>query len=104
MTEVLDWAARCLAFSPRVVARVGQVTAALRLAVEGVGFTVIPANAVPHGWSRHVRQAEPPLYREIVAYGRGSMAQLTRRFVDLLASVELPLVSRTELPPDALIR
>ncbi|GAA3245620.1 LysR family transcriptional regulator [Nonomuraea helvata] len=104
MTEVLDWAARCLDFSPRVVARVGQVAAALRLAVEGVGFTVIPANAVPHGWSQHVRQAEPPLYREIVAYSRGSMAQLTQRFVDLLTSVELPLVNPAELPADALIR
>ena len=104
MTEVLDWAARSLAFRPRVVARVGQVAAALRLAVEGVGFTVIPANAVPHGWSQHVRVSEPPLYRELVAYCRGSMVHLTRRFVDLLTSVELPLVSGAELPPDALVR
>ncbi|MBL7501979.1 LysR family transcriptional regulator [Frankia nepalensis] len=104
MTEVLDWAARSLAFTPRVVARVGQVAAALRLAVEGVGFTVIPANAVPPGWSHHVRPSEPPLYRELVAYCRGSMAQLTRRFVDLLTSVELPLVSRAQLPADALVR
>lgn len=103
MTEVLDWAARTLAFSPRVVASVGQVAAALRLAIEGVGFALIPANAVPHGWSHHVRPSEPPLFRELAAYSRGSMAQLTRRFVALLTSVELPLVSRAELPPDALI-
>lgn len=104
MTEVLDWAAHRLAFSPRVVARVGQVAAALRLAVEGIGFTIIPANAVPRGWSRHVRPADPPLYREMVAYSRGPMAQLTGRFVDLLTSVELPLVSPAEIPHDALIR
>lgn len=104
MMEVLDWAARGLAFQPRVVARVGQVAAALRLAVEGVGFTVVPANAVPHGWSHHVRLSDPPLYRELVVYSRGSMGQLTRRFVDLLTSVQLPLVGREELPPGALIR
>jgi DNA-binding transcriptional LysR family regulator len=104
MTEVLEWAASSLTFSPRVVARVGQVAAALCLAVEGVGFTVIPANAVPYGWSHHVRLSEPPLYRELVAYCRGTMAQLARRFVDLLGSVELPLLSREALPPDALIR
>lgn len=103
MSEVLDWAARSLGFTPRVVARVGQVAAALRLAVEGVGLTIVPANAVPHGWSRHVRALEPPLYRELTAYGRGAMVQLARRFVDLLSSVELPLVPQPDLPADALV-
>lgn len=103
MSEVLDWAARSLGFTPRVVARVGQVAAALRLAVEGVGMTIVPANAVPHGWSRHVRALEPPLYRELTAYGRGALVQLARRFVDLLSSVELPLVPQPDLPADALV-
>ncbi|WP_154756446.1 LysR family transcriptional regulator [Amycolatopsis pithecellobii] len=103
MSEVLEWAARSLGFTPRVVARVGQVAAALRLAVEGIGYTIIPANAVPHGWSQHVRPLEPTLYREMTAYGRGPMVQLARRFVDLLTSVELPLVTPEELPSDALV-
>ncbi|GGU43961.1 LysR family transcriptional regulator [Lentzea flava] len=103
MSEVLDWAARSLGFTPRLVARVGQVTAALRLAVEGVGLTIVPANAVPHGWSAHVRSLDPPLYRELTVYGRGPMVHLARRFVDLVGSVELPLVSRPDLPADALV-
>ncbi|MEV5411995.1 LysR family transcriptional regulator [Thermopolyspora sp. NPDC052614] len=103
MSEVVDWAARSLGFTPRTVARVGQVAASLNLAVQGVGFALIPANAVPPGWERHVRPLEPPLYRELVAYGRGPMMQLVRRFVDLLNSVELPLVSRAGVPADALV-
>ncbi|WP_037321413.1 LysR family transcriptional regulator [Amycolatopsis orientalis] len=103
MSEVLDWAARSLGFTPRVVACVGQVAAALRLAVEGVGLTIVPANAVPYGWSHHVRSPAPPLYRELTAYGRGPMTQLARRFADLLSAVELPLVTSGELPSDALV-
>ncbi|GLX97167.1 LysR family transcriptional regulator [Herbidospora sp. NBRC 101105] len=104
MAEILDWTARSLSFTPRVVARVGQVAAALRLAVEGVGLVVIPANAVPHGWSHHVRVVDPPLFRELTAYSRGRMVHLTRRFAELLTSVRLPLAGAPELPPDALIR
>jgi DNA-binding transcriptional LysR family regulator len=103
MSEVLDWAARSLGFTPRVVARVGQVAAALRLAVEGVGLTIVPENAVPQGWSTHVRTTEPPLYRELTAYGRGPLVQLASRFVDLLKSVELPLTAPAELPGEALV-
>lgn len=103
MSEILDWAARSLGFTPRVVARVGQVDAALRLAVEGVGLTIVPANAVPHGWNQHVRPLSPPLYRELTVYGRGPMVHRARRFVDLLGSVELPLVTRCDLPADALV-
>ncbi|GAB3932599.1 LysR family transcriptional regulator [Kribbella albertanoniae] len=102
MTEVLDWAARSLGFTPRVVARVGQVAASLRLAVEGVGMTIVPVNAVPHGWGQHVRELEPPLFRELTAYGRGALVQLANRFVDLLTSVELPLVAEADLPRGAL--
>lgn len=101
MSEVLDWVARTLDFTPSVAARVGQVAAALNLAVEGVGLAVIPANAVPHGWRHHVRTLEPPVYREIVAYSRGSMAQVTRLYVDLLTAVELPLTPAEQVPADA---
>lgn len=104
MIEVLDWAAHSLDFTPRVVARVGQVAAALRLAVEGVGLTIIPANAVPHHWNIHVRPSEPPLFRELVAYSRGPMAPMTGLFTDLLTSAELPLLQAEDLPPVALIR
>ena len=101
MSEVLDWVAGTVGFTPTAVARVGQVAAALHLAVEGVGLAVIPANAVPHGWRQHVRTFDPPLFREIVAYSRGSMAQVTRRYVELLTSVQLPLTPADSLPEGA---
>ncbi|MFD8531657.1 LysR family transcriptional regulator [Streptosporangium canum] len=103
MSEVLDWAARSLGFTPRTVARVGQVAASLNLAVEGIGLALVPANAVPPGWNRHVRSLDPPLFRELVAFGRGPMSQLTERFVDELNAADLPLVSRASLPAGALI-
>ena len=97
-------AAHSLEFTPRVVARVGQVAAALRLAVEGVGLTIIPANAVSHHWSHHVRASDPPLFRELVAYSRGSMDSLTTRFTRLMTTSELNLLGVDELPSVALVR
>ena len=102
MTEVVDWVARSLRFTPQAVARVGQVAAALNLAVEGVGLAVVPGNAVPPAWRQHVRRPTPSVHREIVAYARGAMGPLTRRYVDLLSTGGIPLRRRDELPDDAL--
>lgn len=103
MSEVLDWAAHSLGVTPRVVARVGQVAAAVRLAVEGIGLTIVPANAVPHHWREHVRTTEPPLFRELVAYSRGPMDPVAQRFTESMVNVELPLL-REAPPPGALVR
>jgi DNA-binding transcriptional LysR family regulator len=103
MSEVLDWGAHSLGFVPRVVARVGQVTAALRLAVEGVGVTIVPANAVPVHWNEHVRRTDPPLFRALVAYSRGPMDPLAKRFIRMLKDVQLPLL-RDDPPPGAVVR
>ncbi|MDF2824287.1 MAG: hypothetical protein K0R68_1695, partial [Mycobacterium sp.] len=91
-------------FEPRASARVGQVAAALNLAIEGVGLAVVPENAVPYAWHDRVRQFEVPLYREIVAYSRTSLAQLARRYVELLVSVELPLTRAEDIPDHAVTR
>jgi DNA-binding transcriptional LysR family regulator len=104
MSEVLNWMAHKLRFKPRVAARVGQVAAALNLAIEGVGLAVVPENAVPHAWRDRVRRFKPPLYREIVAYSRSSLPQLARRYVDLLGSVELPLTKAEDIEDDAFTR
>jgi DNA-binding transcriptional LysR family regulator len=105
MSEVLDWMAYKLRFKPRVAARVGQVAAALNLAIEGVGLAVVPENAVPHAWRNRVRRFKPPLYREIVAYSRSSsLPQLARRYVELLGSVELPLTRTEDIEHDAFTR
>lgn len=104
MSEVLDRAASELRFEPRVVAKVGQVAAALRLAVEGVGLALVPANAVPLGWSQHVRRTDPPLYRELVAYSLGRHGPLTGRFFEVLTGVQLPVVPANAVPDNAISR
>lgn len=104
MSEVLEWVSASLGFTPRVAARVGQVAAALRLAVEGVGLAVVPENAVPAEYLGRVRSTTPQLFRELVAYSRSEMAQLTKLFVATMHETELPLVGPDAVPPDALVR
>ncbi|MEU5322243.1 hypothetical protein AB0G67_36665 [Streptomyces sp. NPDC021056] len=56
MSEVVNRLAGHFGFTPRAVARTGQVSAALLFAVEGIGVTGAPENAVPLRWSRHARR------------------------------------------------
>ncbi|MBF6228827.1 LysR family transcriptional regulator [Nocardia abscessus] len=102
MSEIVGRTATALGFTPRAVARTGQVAAALLFAMEGMGVALVPNNAVPGGWIRHARRIGPGVYREIVAYSRGTPTQLAQRYRDLLTSLELPLTSVKELPPGAL--
>ncbi|MGK8507099.1 LysR family transcriptional regulator [Nocardia asiatica] len=102
MSEIVDRTATALGFTPRAVARTGQVAAALLFAMEGLGVALVPNNAVPGGWIRHARRIGPGVYREIVAYSRSTPTQLAQRYRDLLTSLELPLTSATELPAGAL--
>ncbi|MEU1995542.1 LysR family transcriptional regulator [Nocardia gamkensis] len=102
MSEIVDRAATALGFTPRAVARTGQVAAALLFAMEGLGVALVPNNAVPGGWIRHARRIGPGVYREIVAYSRSTPTQLAQRYRDLLASLELPLTAAEKLPAGAL--
>ena len=102
MSEVLAWTAERLNFSPRIVARTGQVAAALLLAVEGVGMALVPENAVPAGWSQYARRLGPGVFRELVVYARTTQAQLSGKYWDLLTQIELPLLRAESLPPRAL--
>ncbi|MGI5461144.1 LysR family transcriptional regulator [Streptomyces sp. CA-249302] len=101
MSEVVDRVTGHLGFTPRAVARTGQVSAALLFAVEGLGMTVAPENAVPLGWARHARRIGPGFYRELVAYSRKHPSQLADRYRDMLTSVELPLMAEGDLPVGA---
>ncbi|PSR70219.1 LysR family transcriptional regulator [Nocardia sp. MDA0666] len=102
MSEVADWLAATIGFAPRVVARTGQVAAGLSFAVEGLGVTLAPANAVPGGWARHTRRVGSGVFREIVVYSRQAPPQLADRYRELLAGIELPLLAASSLPPGAL--
>jgi DNA-binding transcriptional LysR family regulator len=101
MSEVVDRMAAHLGFSPRAVARTGQVSAALQFAVEGIGLAVAPENAVPLHWSRHTRRIGPGFYRELVLYSRKPPSQLAQRHWDMLTSLELPLTLERDLPTGA---
>ncbi|MFD9592984.1 LysR family transcriptional regulator [Kitasatospora sp. NPDC059973] len=101
MSEVVDWVTARLGFTPRAVARTGQVSAALLFAVEGIGLTITPENAVPLRWAGHARRIGPGFFRELVAYSRNHPPQLAERYRDMLDSLELPLVPEGELPDGA---
>lgn len=102
MSEIVDWLSAVLDFTPRAVARTGQVAAALSFAVEGTGVAVTPANAVPGGWAHHTRRIGPGVFREIVAYSRREPMDLVTQYRDLLLSIELPLTAGDELPVGSL--
>jgi DNA-binding transcriptional LysR family regulator len=102
MSEVVDWAAANLGFSPRAIARTGQVSAALQFAIEGMGMAVAPENAVPAAWSKHARRIGSGVFRELVVFSRKQPTRLAEQYRNMLTSVELPLAARHELPPDAL--
>ncbi|MDT7724578.1 MAG: hypothetical protein QOI21_1154 [Actinomycetota bacterium] len=104
MSEVVDWVAADLGFSPRAVARTGQVSAALLFAIEGMGLALAPENAVPGVWSKHARRIGSGVFRELVAFSRKQPSQLAEQYRNTLISVELPLTARHELPTDALCR
>lgn len=101
MSEVVETLAGRLGFTPRAVARTGQVAAALQFAVEGVGLAVTPQNAVPLTWSRHTRRIGPGLFRELVIYGRKRPSALAERYRDMLVSLDLPLTAEADLPGSA---
>ena len=102
MSEVVTRMAEHFGFTPRAVARTGQVSAALLFAVEGLGMAMTPENAVPLGWSRHARRIGPGFFRELVVYSRKLPSQLAERYRDMLTSLELPLTAEQDLPEGAL--
>jgi DNA-binding transcriptional LysR family regulator len=102
MSEVVDRVAANLGFSPRAIARTGQVSAALRFAIEGMGMAVAPENAVPTAWSKHARRIGSGVFRELVVFSRKQPTRLAEQYRNMLTSVELPLAAKQELPPDAL--
>lgn len=102
MSEVVDTMANHLHFTPRAVARTGQVAAAVLFAVEGLGITMTPENAVPMRWSRHTRRVGPGFFRELVMFSRKSPSTLSERYCTLLTALDLPLTAEADLPTGAL--
>ncbi len=71
-------------FAPRRTVQTGQVAAAARLAAAGLGVTLIPDNVVPRGLDAAVRDLDPPLVRQLVAFTRQDWSPLAQAFLEVL--------------------
>jgi DNA-binding transcriptional LysR family regulator len=52
------------------IARVTQTATAVRWAAHGLGVTLVPASAVPHGYEQLVRPVSPAVYQPVIAVVR----------------------------------
>src|SRR4051812_18329596 len=84
LTEVVSAACRRAGFQPRSAVRTTQVEAAVRLAVAGVGPTMVPDNVVGPGLVDGFVRLDPPVVRELTAYARSDWTTLTGAFVEAL--------------------
>ena len=104
LTEVIDLFCASLGIQPRGAARSAQVEAALTLSLDGVGITLLPENVVPLELrAEHTARAGPGVFRELVAYTRGQPSALANRYVELLLGLDLGLIRKGSLPPDAIV-
>ena len=53
--------------APTTVARVSQTATAVRWAAHGLGATLVPASAVPHGQEHLARPLFPAVYQPVIA-------------------------------------
>src|SRR5207302_4746745 len=95
LTEVVANACRRAGFQPRSAVRTTQVEAAVRLAVAGLGPTMVPDNVVAPSVVGSVVHLDPPVMRELTGYSRSDWAPLTSAFVEALRESNL-----TPTPPD----
>jgi DNA-binding transcriptional LysR family regulator len=84
LTEVVANACRRAGFQPRSAVRTTQVEAAVRLAVAGLGPTMVPDNVVAPSVASSVVHLDPPVIRELTAYARSDWSPLTSAFVEAL--------------------
>ncbi|MFE6691453.1 LysR family transcriptional regulator [Streptomyces sp. NPDC057743] len=64
---VLSEVARDHGLAPTTAARVSQTATAVRWAAHGLGATLVPASAVPHGYAHLVRPVFPAVSHPVIA-------------------------------------
>ncbi len=84
LTDVVTAACREAGFEPRAAVRTTQVEAATRLAVAGLGPTMVPDNVVSPEFAGAVARLEPPVTREVAAYTRSDWSPLAASFLPAL--------------------
>lgn len=70
--------------SPATAARVSQTATAVRWAAHGLGVTLVPASAVPHGHQHLVRPVSPAVSQPVIAVLRQGAGPGETAFLDLL--------------------
>ncbi|MEU6535222.1 LysR family transcriptional regulator [Streptomyces sp. NPDC047000] len=70
--------------SPVTVARVSQAATAVRWAAHGLGVTLVPASAVPHGYEHLTRPVFPVVSEPVVAVVRPVPGPAETALLDLL--------------------
>jgi DNA-binding transcriptional LysR family regulator len=86
LMEAVDSACNQAGFQPRAAIRTMQSAAAVRLAAQGLGVTMVPVNVVPSGIDA-VASLDPPVIRELAVYSRTDWSTLSSAFVDALRAV-----------------
>ena len=85
-------------FVPRDAVFTDQADAAVRLAAAGLGVAIVPENIVPGSLRRHMLQLDPPIYRPLAVFTRGTWSPQAEAFRDALQAVEW-----IEVPANAVI-
>ena len=69
---------------PTTVARVSQTATAVRWAADGLGVTLVPASAVPHGYEHLVRPVFPVVSQPVIAVVRKHAGPAETALLELL--------------------
>lgn len=70
--------------TPTTVARVSQTATAVRWAAHGLGVTLVPASAVPHGHEHLARPVSPPVSQPVIAVVRHAAGPAETALLELL--------------------
>jgi DNA-binding transcriptional LysR family regulator len=70
--------------NPTTAARVSQTATAVRWAAHGLGVTLVPASAVPHGHEHLVRPVFPAVSQPVIAVLRQGAGPAETALLELL--------------------
>lgn len=70
--------------APTTATRVSQTATAVRWAAQGLGVTLVPASAVPHGHEHLVRPVSPAVVRPVIAVVRPGPGPAQTALLELL--------------------
>jgi DNA-binding transcriptional LysR family regulator len=70
--------------TPTTAARVSQTATAVRWAAHGLGVTLVPASAVPHGYEHLVRPVSPVMSQPVIAVLRSGAGPAETALLELL--------------------